>query len=75
MSGKDKDQVTQDGMVDLDEDDLGAVEGGVKWRSVDERSWKVQPIDSTGNDPLTNEADKMGWKVTVDNISIGNVKK
>ena len=75
MGEKDKDQVTQDGMVDLDEADLGAVEGGVKWRSVDERSWKVNGFDGKGNDQLTSDADKMGWKVTVDNISIGNVKK
>ena len=75
MSGTGKDQITQDGAVELDEDELGSVEGGVKWRSADQTSWKVNGFDGKGNDQLTSDADKMGWKVTVDNISIGNVKK
>ncbi len=75
MGTNDKDQVTQDGMVELDEDELGSVEGGVKWRSVDQTSWKVNGFDGKGNDVITEEADTKGWKVTVDNIAIGNVRK
>ena len=72
MSGTGKDKITQDGAVELDEGDLGAVEGGVKFRELDSTGHKVNVDDSSR---LTTEADKTGWKVTVDNISIGNVRK
>lgn len=75
MSGTGKDQITQDGAVELDEDELGGVDGGVKFDSPDRTSWKVNGLDGKGNDVITDEADKTGWKVTVDNISIGNVRK
>lgn len=75
MGTNDKDQVTQDGMVELDEDELGAVEGGQKVREFGSTNWKVNGFDGKGNDVVTEEADTKGWKVTVDNISIGNVRK
>ena len=82
MGTNDKDQVTQDGMVELDEDELGAIEGGWKMREISgspstatESKWKVSEMDGMSANVLSDEADTKGWKVTVDNIAIGNVRK
>ena len=73
MSANDKDQITEDGAVELDEAELGAVAAGQKVREIDATSQKVNTFDDKTNDLTTQ--DTTSWKVTVDNISIGNVKK
>ena len=52
MSGKN--QISEDGAVELDEDELGQAEGGVKFESP-ALKWKVSCFDGKGNDVVTEE--------------------
>ena len=52
MSGKD--QISEDGAVELDEDELGQAEGGTKFEGPSLK-WKVNGFDGKGNDVVTEE--------------------
>lgn len=64
MTNRDKDQVTPDGAVELDEDALAEAQGGVKLDGVSLKrgitldnglKWKVNGFDGKGNDVVTEE--------------------
>lgn len=48
----DKDKITEDGAVELDESALGKVTGGHKWLAKDETNWKVEEGESITADRL-----------------------
>lgn len=68
MSDKDKDQVTEDGSVELNEDQLEDVQGGAKYLDMNEAKgitldngikWKVNGFDGKGNDVMKEDISRV----------------